>query len=204
MKDQAIVEAALFSAGAALTAEELAKVTGFDPGKVKEHLRKLAKDYEARGSAIEVVSIGTKWTMQIQSAYTERARTFAPPEIERDLLKTVALIAYHQPVLQSDLHVMVGDKVYEHTQALEKLGLINRKPEGRSLALTTTRYFSEFFGLKATDREGIRKLLAEKVGVAYTVKPKEFEAPPEEAPPADAPAEALPPTGPEPQAAGPG
>src|SRR3989304_9954156 len=75
MKDQAIVEAALFSAGAALTAEELAKVTGFDPGKVKEHLRKLAKDYEARGSAIEVVSIGTKWTMQIQSAYTERART---------------------------------------------------------------------------------------------------------------------------------
>src|SRR3990170_1160365 len=116
----------------------------------------------------------------------------------------VALIAYHQPVLQSDLHVMVGDKVYEHTQALEKLGLINRKPEGRSLALTTTRYFSEFFGLKATDREGIRKLLAEKVGVAYTVKPKEVEAPPEEAPPADAPAEALPPTGPEPQAAGPG
>ena len=188
MKDQSVVEAALFSAGAVQTLEELARVTGFDVAKVREHLRKLAKDYEARGSAIEVAQIGSKWTMQIRSEYTERARTFAPTEIERDLLKTAALIAYHQPLLQSDLFDMIGSKVYEHTQALEKLGLINRRPAGRSLALTTTRYFAEFFGLKTTDREGMRKLLAEKAGVPYAEKAKEtpveaLEA--SERPPAD-------------------
>ena len=170
MKDQAIVEAALYSAGRALSVDELSQVTGFDSGKVKEHLRKLAKDYDARGSALEVAPIGTKWTMQIRSEYTDRARAFAPPELARDLLKTVALVAYHQPLLQSDLFDMIGEKVYEHTKSLEGLGLINRKPAGHSFTLTTTRYFAEFFGLKATDREGIRKLMAQKAGVTYKEK----------------------------------
>jgi len=63
---------------------------------------------------------------------------------------------------------MIGSKVYEHTKGLEELGLISRKPSGRSFALATTRYFAEFFGLKSTDREGIRRLMAQKAGVPYT------------------------------------
>jgi segregation and condensation protein B len=172
VNERAIVEAALFSAGKALTPDELARVTRLDPDVIQEHLRALARAYAERESAIEVAQIGTKWTMQIRSEYAERARAFAPPEIDRDLLKTAALIAYHQPLLQSDLFDMIGSKVYEHTKALEELGLVNRKPSGRSLALTTTRYFAEFFGLKSTDREGIRKLMAEKAGIAYKERPE--------------------------------
>lgn len=190
MKDQAVVEAALYSSGGAVTAEDLARVTGFDPGRVKEHLRRLAKEYDARGSALEVTQIGTKWAMQIRSEYTERARMFAPPEIDRDILKTAALIAYHQPLLQSDLFDMIGSKVYDHTQALEKLGLVNRKPSGRSLALTTTRYFSEFFGLRATDRDGIRKLMAKKAGIPYKERTEATE-------PSDVPPQEPAPVGPE-------
>jgi hypothetical protein len=37
--------------------------------------------------------------------------------------------------------------------------------------LTTTRYFAEFFGLKSTDREGIRRLMAQKAGVPYKERP---------------------------------
>lgn len=167
MNERAIVEAALYSAGRAVTVDELARTTGLDAEKVREHLRALAREYTKRESAMEVTQIGTKWTMQIRSEYTDRARSFAPPEIDRDLLKTAALIAYHQPILQSDLFDMIGAKVYEHTKALEELGLISRKPSGRSLALATTRYFAEFFGLKSTDRDGIRKIMAEKAGVPY-------------------------------------
>ncbi|MCI4371455.1 MAG: SMC-Scp complex subunit ScpB [Thermoplasmata archaeon] len=179
MNERALVEAALFSAGKALTPEELGRTTGLAPDVIKGHLRVLAKEYDKRGSAVEVAQIGTKWTMQIRSEYTDRARAFAPPEIDRDVLKTVALIAYHQPLLQSDLFDMIGSKVYEHTKSLEALGLISRKPSGRSLALTTTRYFAEFFGLKSTDREGIRKMMAKKAGVAYTERVRETDANPE-------------------------
>lgn len=192
MTDRAIVEAALYSAGKALTIEELCRVTGFDEVTVKEQLRALAREYKKRESALEVTQIGSRWTMQIRLEYTERARPFAPPEIDRDLLKTAALIAYHQPILQSDLFDMIGEKVYEHTKALEDLRLITRKPSGRSLELTTTRYFAEFFGLKATNREGVRKIMAERAGIPYKEKPAE----PADAEPAAAPEE-NPPAGPE-------
>ncbi len=196
MTDRAIVEAALYSAGKALTLEDLCRVTGFDEATVKENLRALAREYRKRESALEVTNIGSRWTMQIRQEYTERARPFAPPEIDRDLLKTAALIAYHQPILQSDLFDMIGEKVYEHTKALEDLKLITRKPSGRSLELATTRYFAEFFGLKATNREGVRKIMAERAGIPYKEKPPE----PEETPPAAEPepdAGANPPSGPE-------
>ncbi len=199
MTDRAIVEAALYSAGKALTVEDLCRVTGFDEVTVKEQLRALAREYRKRESALEVTQIGNRWTMQIRQEYTERARPFAPPEIDRDLLKTAALIAYHQPILQSDLFDMIGEKVYEHTKALEDLRLITRKPSGRSLELTTTRYFAEFFGLKATNREGVRKIMAERAGIPYKEKPPETAEPepattPEETPPPTGPETALPPT----------
>ena len=175
MNERAIVEAALFSAGRALTAEDLARTTRLDPEVVKGHLRALAKEYAQRHSAIEVTPIGTKWTMQIRSEFADRARGFAPPEIDRDVLKTAALIAYHQPILQSNLFDMIGSKVYEHTKLLEDLGLIARKPSGRSLALTTTRYFAEFFGLKSTGRDDIRRLMAQKAGIPYKEKAEPSE-----------------------------
>ncbi len=187
MSDRGIVEAALYSAGRALTVEDLVRVTGFDEAVVKERLRALAREYRKRDSALEVTQIGTRWTMQIRREYTERARTFAPPEIDRDLLKTAALIAYHQPILQSDLFDMIGEKVYEHTKALEDLKLIVRRPSGRSLELTTTRYFAEFFGLKSTNREGIRKIMAERAGIVYREKPAEAEAEPVPEPSANPP-----------------
>jgi segregation and condensation protein B len=174
MNERAIVEAALYSSGKALTLDELMRVTGFDEAAVKVHLRALAREYTKRGSAIEVTQIGTRWTMQIRVEYTDRARVFAPPEIDRDLLKTAALIAYHQPILQSDLFDMIGEKVYEHTKALEDLRLITRRPSGRSFELTTTRYFAEFFGLKTTNREGIRKIMADRAGISYKEKSAEI------------------------------
>jgi segregation and condensation protein B len=184
--EKGIVEAALFSAGRPVRAEELAETSRVAVAKVREHLKQLASDYAGRSSAVEVAEVGDKWTMQIRMEYTERARAFAPPEIERDLLKTAALVAYHQPLLQSDLGDMIGSKVYEHVQALAGLNLINKRPSGRSFELTTTRYFIEFFGIKASDREGIRRLLAEKAGVKFTPKPNQGT---EDAPPAeDAPA----------------
>ena len=168
--EKGIVEAGVFSSGRPVSVEELSQSTGIDVAKIRDHLKALAADYSARGSAIEVAAVGGKWTMQIRIDYAVRAQAFAPPEVDRDLLKTVALVAYHQPILQSELGDMIGSKVYEHVQALVNFNLLNKKPSGRSFELTTTRYFVEFFGLKASDREGIRRLLAEQAGVKFTPK----------------------------------
>lgn len=162
MSEQGVVEAALYSAGHPLTVEEIVTATGFDTESVLACLAALAKAYTERGSAIEVARIGEKWTMQIRAEYGEKAHAFAPPELPEDLLKTVALIAYHQPVKQSDVVRMVGSKAYEHVRALADLRLITTKPYGQTLELKTGTAFAEFFGLPVTDREGIKKLLEER------------------------------------------
>src|SRR5207249_2885882 len=74
LKERGLVEAALYSAGRALTIDELARTTRLDPEAIKGHLRALAGEYTKRESALEVAQIGTKWTMQIRSEYTERAQ----------------------------------------------------------------------------------------------------------------------------------
>lgn len=160
-----VVEAALYSAGKALSVDEIAQITNFTVEEVRGHLRQLVREYAKRGSAIEIAQIGNKWTMQIREEYTEKARAFAPPKIPMDLLKTAALIAYYQPILQSDLFDMVGSRVYDHVKALVNLNLITSKPSGRSFQLTTTRHFVELFGLKSWKREEIKKLMAQKAGI---------------------------------------
>ncbi|MEK6851759.1 MAG: SMC-Scp complex subunit ScpB [Candidatus Thermoplasmatota archaeon] len=182
MSEQGVVEAALFSAGKALAVEEMAQTTGLPPEVIRACLEALAKAYGAQGSAIEVARIGDKWTMQIRREYGERAQAFAPPEIAKDVLKTAALIAFHQPVKQSDLVRMVGGKGYEHVRTLVDLSLVNAKPVGQTLELRTSPRFPEFFGLPATDREEMRRLLAERVGIPPESPPKTPAAgPPPEA-----------------------
>lgn len=176
-EERGLVEAALFSAGKPIDAEELSKSTQLPVDRVGALLRSLKKAYETMGSALEVVQIGKKWVFQIREDYTEKARYFAPPELPPDVVKTAALIAYHQPIKQSDLNDMIGEKVYEHVKMLKSLSLVTATPQGRTLSLSTSRHFPEFFGIKATARKEIKRLMAERAGF----KPKEDQNPATEA-----------------------
>jgi segregation and condensation protein B len=165
VSEQGVVEAALFSAGKALAVEDIAQSTGLPPDAIRTCLAALEAAYRERGSAIQVARIGDRWTMQIRAEYGERAQAFAPPELPKDVLKTAALIAYHQPVKQSDVVRMVGGKGYEHVRALVDLNLVTAKPIGQTLELRTSPGFPEFFGIPATNREEMKRLLSERAGV---------------------------------------
>ena len=164
-EDKGVVEAALFSAGRPVGVEQLAESTKMEPDRVASLLKTLRKTYVSSGSALDVAHIGDKWTFQIREEYVEKARFFAPPELPPDMVKTAALIAYHQPIRQCDLGDMIGDKVYEHVKTLTNLNLVTAKPLGRTLSLTTSRHFPEFFGLKATARNEIKKMMADRAGI---------------------------------------
>jgi segregation and condensation protein B len=86
-------------------------------------------------------------------------------EIPIKLVKTLALIAYHQPILQSDLKEMVGDKVYDHIRELHERGLVKKRVHERSHMLLTSERFPEYFGIPSSDREAIKHFLADKVGL---------------------------------------
>jgi segregation and condensation protein B len=160
-----VVEAALFSAGRPLKIIEIKDATGLSENVIMDSLEKLVNEYNGKGTALEISKVGEKYVMQVKAEFAKHVVSLAQKEIPDRLLKTLALIGYHQPVKQVDLMRMIGAKVYEHVHELDALGLINSKKDGRTKILTTTKRFPEYFGIDTTDRKKIREWLGKKAGV---------------------------------------
>jgi segregation and condensation protein B len=164
VKKERVVEAALFSAGRPLRVSEIAEATNMGADTVRKAVKSLIEEYGARDCAIEIVKVGPKYVMQLRNEYTDPAEMLAKTEVPKQYLKTAALIAYHQPIKQSELVEMIGSKGYEHVRELLGLGVIRGKRYGATKILTTTTKFVESFGIDATRPEELKQWLEERVG----------------------------------------
>jgi|TARA_B100001094_G_C17781846_1_gene600108 segregation and condensation protein B len=90
-----------------------------------------------------------------------RLSAHLPSELRGDipdrLQRAAALIAYHQPMMQSDLVQMMGPIAYDYVRALARLGLVDRRRQGNSRRLRTTRYFAERFQCPHTEPKKVRE-----------------------------------------------
>lgn len=163
-----MVEAALFSAGKPISVKELQEATNLPKWDIIDALALIMDQYDKMESALEISKAGDKYAMQVKAKYARSAAKLAPMEIAPKLLKTLALIAYHQPIKQSQLLRMIGPRVYDHVPELLEIGIVSCKEEGQTKILSITSTFPEYFGIDATKPEEIKKFLAKKVGI--TVK----------------------------------
>lgn len=144
------VEAALYVAGRPLTLEELCSTIRT---RSKEKTRRLAKtlmrEYKDRNTALEILELkDERYVMQLKSEFTKRVKKLVKrPLLTRGPLKTLAYIAYKQPVSQRRVTEMRGTHAYSHIRELKEWNLIGGKKKGRSTILTTTEYFSDYFNL---------------------------------------------------------
>ncbi len=200
VKTDHVVEAALFSAGRALSVDEIAEQTELARPAVRQAIDRLRKAYAERDTVLEIGKAGDKWAMQVQTVAAEPAAKFAAMEIAPKLLKTLALIAYHQPMKQSELADMIGSKVYDHIPELKALGLVRTRKDGQTKILSVTPHFPEYFGLDAKTPDQIRAIMGKLVGIEVQPKKKRKEkkdleqyeaAPVAQAPEGQAAAEAL-------------
>ena len=166
VKENRLVESALFSATKPASIKEIQDATGLSRQTVKKAIDALIQNYNVdrkNETSIEVVKAGDKYTMQVKNRYVEQSVMIADPEIQNHLLKTLALIAFHQPIKQSNLRRMIGPRVYDHVDELVSLKLIHAKKHGSTEMLTTTRLFPEYFGIDSTKPDDIRDFLMNKV-----------------------------------------
>ncbi len=157
-----MVEAILFSSPRPVKLSEIATQTLLSLPTIRRCLKALKKEYDDRGSAIEVAKTGDGYSLILRPEYGEAAKVFAPKEVPDEILRTAAMIAYHQPIFQSDLAKMLGSKVYEDIKALHGMGLIALKKKGSTYSLTTTKRFSEYFGIEGTRKEDIKRWMDRK------------------------------------------
>ena len=158
-----MIEASLFSAGKPISLDDIASSTGIEPALVKLYLKKLMSSYSRRDTSLEIIKAGRKYSLRIREAYVEKISTLAPPEVNPKLLKTAALIAYHQPMRQSQLVEMYGAKIYDHVKELMDIGLIRARKEGSTKVLTTTHRFSEVFGIGSISKKKVKGHVKDKV-----------------------------------------
>ncbi len=159
MKSERIIEAELFSATKPVSVTELSLISGLDARTVRSALDRLSEEYNGSDRAVEVAKMGPRYAMQVKKEYRDYAWKLAQMEIPKDVLKTASLIAYYQPVLQSKLFDLVGNKVYEHVKSLEDMGLVRTRPKKNSFELTTTKKFIETFGIDARSRAEVKAWL---------------------------------------------
>ena len=166
VKEKRLVESVLFSASKPVSVSEIKEVTGLGREKIKTTLEELIEDYNVtrkKETSMEVIKAGDKFTMQVKKQYADQSVMVAKQDIENNLLKTLTLIAFHQPVKQSNLRRMIGVKAYDHVDDLVELKLIHSKKHGSTEMLTTTKLFPEYFGIDSTDPDEIKTFLINKV-----------------------------------------
>ena len=164
-REKRLVESVLFSASKPVSIYEIKTATNLSSQKIKKTIKELIEDYNVKRkneTSIKVIKAGDKYTMQIKEKYTDNTLKIASPEIDPNLLKTLTLIAFHQPIKQSNLRRMIGTKAYDHVDELTKLKLINAKKYRSTEMLTTTKKFPEYFGINSTKPEEIKEFLIKK------------------------------------------
>ncbi|MBU3968569.1 MAG: SMC-Scp complex subunit ScpB [Euryarchaeota archaeon] len=153
--DKEILEAALFASGEPL---DIAQLSNLVRGKnARDLLQQLMDEYRQRGSALEIKEIEGRYVMQVMPEYAEKVRSLAPKELRAPVLRTLSMIAYHQPLTVADLVDRRGAAAYDHVRELEEWGFISAVPQGRTKLLSTTHRFAEYFNLDSGDPDAIRR-----------------------------------------------
>ena len=160
-----VIEAILFSSDKPMRVGEIAKIAGMEREEISRGMRRLRKEYEKRDGAVEILKIGNKYVMQLKDEYTEYGYKLGKKEMSDDVLKTLAVIAYYQPITQRKLREALGTKVYEHVEELRRRGFIYGKHSGRTIVLRTTKKFNEYFGINASNPDEIKKFFEKMGGV---------------------------------------
>jgi segregation and condensation protein B len=144
-----IVESALFISGRWMSAEDLAKTAGSGSiGAVKAALEELKKEYDSRDGGVRMSENDGRYRLEIVPETRDKVYYLAPePELSPALIKTLALIAYKQPIYQSRVVDVIGNRAYEYIRELRKKEFIHVKKKGRTRLLMTTGHFRKYFAL---------------------------------------------------------
>jgi segregation and condensation protein B len=156
MSQEKILEAALFMSARPLMLDELGKILGVNSlGYVKEMLEKLQKDYSGKG--IEIVNTPQGWVMQVRQEFLGKVAHLTPyADMSEGCKRTLAIIAYKEPVQQSEIIKIQGNKAYTYLKHLQKRNLVKAEKKGRTKMIKLTQEFERYFG---EEKEKIKEKL---------------------------------------------
>jgi segregation and condensation protein B len=137
-----ILEAIFFISGRFLTMQEIVSLSDLNS--------KLKRKYEDQDSAFEIIEKNGLWKMDVKQDFFYLINKLATgsSEFSKAEQETLAIIAYKQPIKQSVIIKIRGNKAYDHIKKFFELGLLKKKKEGHTHILTLSEEFYEYFNLE--------------------------------------------------------
>jgi len=151
-----IIEALLFVADEPLSMERLKKILSpMETGDIRNALEELGQDYEARNGGFTLDEVAGGFQFRTRPEHNEWVKKLVEPKpvrLSKAALETLAIIAYKQPVIRSDIEHIRGVDSGGVIRALLERKMVRvlgrREIPGRPLIYATSKRFLEVFGLK--------------------------------------------------------
>ena len=192
-----IIESLLFVADEPLSIDRFKNIIGqAETKEIRQALEELGADYETRQGGFYLNQVAGGYQIRTRSEYMQWIKRLLQPKplrLSKAALETLAIIAYKQPVIRSDVeHIRGVDcggvlRVLLERKFIRVLG--RREIPGRPLIYATTKRFLEVFDLKnlkdlptPKEIEEFGSALSENMDAAADDAQGEPESPPEEAP----------------------
>jgi len=158
------IEAALFISGRFLSMQDLITLTDINPLLIKELIQKLEEKYSSEETAIGILNKDNAWKMDVKPEFVGMINKLATgsAEFTKAEQETLAIIAYKQPVKQSVIINIRGNKAYDHIKGFISLGLVRAKRAGHTLELNLSDDFYEYFHIRNPGVEGNDNIKEEK------------------------------------------
>lgn len=152
------IEAILFISGRFLDIKDFITLSDLNPIIIKELLEELLQEYNKRDSALHIIKkeaaenvedSETLWKMDVKQEHSQLVNRLAGgnSEFTKAEQGTLALIAFKQPVKQSVIIKIRGNKAYDHIKKFSELGLIKKKRMGHTYELSLSDEFYNYFNI---------------------------------------------------------
>jgi segregation and condensation protein B len=147
------LEAVFFVSGRFLNMQELISYTDLNPIIIEELIEKLQEKYDKDDSAIEIVEKNKMWKMDVRAQFYNIINKLATgkSEFTKAEQETLGIIAFKQPIKQSVIINIRGNKAYDHIKKFEDTGLIKKKKVGHTHELSLSDDFYDYFTFQGED-----------------------------------------------------
>lgn len=149
------IEAALFISGRFLTLKEIVSLTDINPLLIRKLLDDLGDRYQ--NSALEIIRKGDAWKMDVGADHVSMVNKLATgtTEFSKAQQETLAIIAYKQPMKQSVLVKIRGNKAYDHIKGFVDVGLVVKKRAGHTWELSLSDSFYDYFHVNENNLQNV-------------------------------------------------
>ncbi len=136
-----VVESLLFVNERPVTMDQMKKVLEtVGTADIKKAIKELQDEQDDRRSGIMIIEIAGGYQMLSNPVYASYLRIFYKTKhkekLSKPALESMAIIAYKQPIKQSVIIKIRGNKAYDHVSKFTGLNLIRKNKESHTNILT--------------------------------------------------------------------